>query len=68
MRDFGIVYEGQAFVVEAGLEAKVGGVVAEEDEAALGAGEAESVFDHGGENVVEDAGVVEALGGLEEER
>src|SRR6266702_8676912 len=43
------------------------GAVAEKDEAALGSCEAEGVFDHGAEDVVEDAGVVEALGGLEEE-
>ncbi len=44
-----------------------GGLVAEEDEAALRSGEAEGVLDHGVENVVEDAAVVEALSGLEEE-
>jgi len=66
--DLGVVCEGKAFVVEAGFEAKVGCVVAEEDEATLGAGEAEGVFDHGAEDVVEDAGVVEALRGLKEER
>jgi len=66
--DFGVVREGEAFVGEAGFEAKVGCIVAKEDEATLGAGEAEGVFDHGAEDVVEDAGVVEALCGLKEER
>jgi hypothetical protein len=65
--DLGVVCEGETFVVEAGFKTKVGSVVAEEDEATLGAGEAEGVFDHGAEDVVEDAGVIEALRGLKEE-
>ncbi len=65
--EFGVVREGKAFVVEAGFEAKVGCVLAQEDEATLCAGEAEGVLDHGAEDVVEDAGVVEALRGLKEE-
>jgi hypothetical protein len=66
--DFGVVDERKAFVVEAGFEAEVGWVIAQKDEATLGAGEAESVLDHGAEDIVEDASIVEALRGLEEER
>ena len=65
--DLRVVDEGNACFVEAALEVEGGGAVAEEDEAAFGSGEAEGVFDHGAEYVVEDAGVVEALRGLKEE-
>jgi hypothetical protein len=65
--DLGIVEDSLAFVVEGTLENEGGGAIAEEDEAALGTGEAQGVLDHVAEDVFEHTGAVEALCGLEEE-
>ena len=63
-----LVDEGRAVARESAFEGQRGGVLAEEYEATLGAGEAKGVLEHSVEDVVEDAGGVEALRSLEEER
>jgi hypothetical protein len=65
--DLFVVEDSVALAVEGAHEGEGGGAIAEEDEAALGAGETEGVLNHGAENVFEHASVVEALCGLQEE-
>ena len=67
MGDLRVVKDLFAFAVESGLECERRGAVSEEDETALGAGEAQRELDHCAENVLEDTGVVEALRCLEKE-
>ena len=59
--------DGISVALLAAFEAQVRRGVAEEHKPAFGAGEADGVFEHGGEHIGPGAVLVEALGGLEEQ-
>lgn len=67
VRDLCVVEDSVAFAIEGTFEREGCGAVAKEDEAALCACEAQSVLDHGAKDVLQYAGVVEALCRLEKE-
>ncbi len=65
--DLRVVLEGGAIAGAADAQPQRCHIVAEKDEAALGAGEPQRVLDHGAEHIVQHLRAVEALGRFQKE-